>query len=93
MNAKVLVNVVDITIDSAEWVSHQHRFLTESGAQLGTIGIDDPVQGEVEMITPKDLCFGVNQLRVCLRVSRDGDAGPSPSSDVTDSCAVINPTC
>ena len=55
-NAKVLVNVVDITVDSAEWVSHQHRFLTESGAHLGTNGIDDPVEGN-RKITPEDLCF------------------------------------
>ena len=43
MNAKVLVNVVDITIDSAEWVSHQQRFFDKSNAQLGTNGIDDPI--------------------------------------------------
>ena len=43
INAKVLVNVVDITIDSAEWVSHQQRFFDKSNAQLGTNGIDDPM--------------------------------------------------
>ena len=73
MDAKVLVNVVDITIDSAEWVSHQHRFLTESGAHLGTNGIDNPVRG-IERIISKDLCLWGCQLRIYQRTSRDGGA-------------------